>query len=113
MFVHRILLSNKSTVVSKNSINILKKWRAQSSNNLSTTSSDFDSFKDELPNEQPSTSLLHIKRSLKLNNTEFQDGITNLKTSCPICDHSEKSVKNEDIFINKTTGNEIGFSFTL
>lgn len=102
MFVHR-LLSKKLSIGSKKSLNILKKFSLNNHNDISTTTSDYSSnFKEDTP-EQPGASLLHIKRALKLANTEFQDGITNLKTGCPACD-CEEGKKPNDIFINKTTG---------
>lgn len=104
MFAHRLLL-NKLTIGSKKSLNILKKFSLNQTHELSTTNSNYSSFKDETP-EQPGASLLHIKRALKLANTEFQDGVTNLRTTCPVCDCQEGK-KPEDIFINKTTGNGI------
>lgn len=97
MLAHRLLIK-KLTIGSKKSLNILK----FSLNEISTTNINQSSFKDETP-EQPGTSLLHIRRSLKLANTEFQDGITNLRTACPVCDRQEGK-KAEDIYINKTTG---------
>lgn len=101
MIVHR-LLAKKLTIGSKKSLNILKKFSFNQTCEISTSNSNYNNFKDETP-DQPGASLLHIRRSLKLANTEFQDGVTNLRTSCPVCDRLEGK-KVEDIFINKTTG---------
>lgn len=101
MFAHR-LLAKKLTIGSKKSLNILKKFSFNQSHDISTSNSNYSSFKDETP-EQPGASLLQIRRTLKLANTEFYDGVTNLRTACPVCDRLEGK-KCEDIFINKTTG---------
>lgn len=63
-------------------------------------------YKDEVSSkENPCSSLLQIKRYIKLNNICYQEGPTNIKTTCPVC---ETSAKTNDIFINKTTGKETG-----
>lgn len=92
MFAHRLLVK-KLTIGSKKSLKILKKF---SFNEISTTNSNYSSFKDEKP-EQPGALLL------KLASIEFQNGVTNLQMACPVCDRVEGK-KCEDIFINKTTG---------
>lgn len=78
MFAHRLLVK-KLTIGSKKSLKILKKF---SFTEISTTNSNYSSFKDEKP-EQPGALLL--------------------KLASPVCDRVEGK-KCEDIFINKTTG---------
>lgn len=102
MFVHRLLVNNL-TIGSKKQIQILNRISYNQNHEISTTTINYGSFKDESP-LLPGAFLMHIKRSLKLANVEYQDGVTNLKTSCPACDCKE-GTKAEDIFINKTTGN--------
>jgi hypothetical protein len=57
-------------------------------------------LKDET--EKDSTSIIQIKKVLKTHNISYQDGITNIKTSCPVCEKNED--QSRDIYINKTTG---------
>lgn len=59
-------------------------------------------LKDEA--EKDSTSIIQIKKVLKTYNTNYQDGITNIKTSCPVCEKNEQQQQSRDIYINKTTG---------
>ncbi|CRK91438.1 CLUMA_CG005110, isoform A, partial [Clunio marinus] len=59
-----------------------------------------NNFKD-VNSDQMNISLFNIKKSLKLANIAFDDGYTNLKTNCPVCEGEENS---SDIYINKTTG---------
>lgn len=97
MFVHRLFLTKKLSLVSKKPLKILKQLNV--SQDFSNFGPSFSSFKDTSgPME---VSLFNVKKSLKLANTEFEDGFTNLKTLCPVCDPSGKA---EDIYINKTTG---------
>lgn len=98
MFVHR-LLCKKLSWITKKRLNLLK-HNVSAQRDLSTTPVDSSNFKD-ISSDQFNVSLFNIRKSLKLANTEFDDGWTNLKTNCPVCDGSTKS---EDIFINKTTG---------
>lgn len=98
MFVHRLLLTKKLSLVSKKPLKILKQLNV--SQDFSTSGSNLSSFKDG-NSDQMNVSLFNIKKSLKLANIEFEDGFTNLKTMCPVCDPSGKA---EDIYINKTTG---------
>lgn len=95
MFAHRLLLSKK---LSLKPLKILK--QLNSNQEFSTTNAGLSSFKD-VNGDQMNVSLFNIKKSLKLANKEFEDGFTNLKTMCPVCDPSGKT---EEIFINKTTG---------
>ncbi|XP_070509499.1 mitochondrial DNA helicase [Chironomus tepperi] len=67
---------------------------------FSTTQSFLINLKDEI--DKDSTSVIQIKKVLKSNNISYQDGITNIKTSCPVCEKSED--QSNDIYINKTTG---------
>lgn len=96
MFVHRLLLTKK--LVSKKPLKIVKQLNGNQ--DFSTTCCSTSSFKDN-SSDQLNVSLFNIKKSLKLANTQFEDGFTNLKTLCPACDPQGKS---EDIYINKTTG---------
>jgi hypothetical protein len=100
MFTHRLFISKKLNLITKKSLKILKKTSL--SHDFSTTTVDFNAFKDE--DEHTGASLLQLRRNMKLTNVEFYDGITNIKTSCPACDCKEQ---NKDIYINKTTGNAI------
>lgn len=59
-------------------------------------------LKDET--EKDSTSIIQIKKVLKTHNINYQDGITNIKTSCPVCEKNEQQQQSRDIYINKTTG---------
>ncbi|KAL7047419.1 hypothetical protein ACKWTF_002894 [Chironomus riparius] len=67
-------------------------------NDFSTTQPFLINLKDDTDN----TSVVQIKKVLKSNNINCQDGITNIKTSCPVCEKSEN--QSRDIYINKTTG---------
>lgn len=96
MFAHRLLLSKKLSLMSKKPLKILKQLNPE----FSTTNTSSSSFKDG-NGDQMNVSLFNIKKSLKLANKEFEDGFTNLKTMCPVCDPTGKTQK---IFINKTTG---------
>lgn len=98
MFVHRLLLSKNLSLVSKKPLKVLKQLNVN--HDFSTSSSTLSSFKDG-SSDHMNVSLFNIKKSLKLANTEFEDGFTNLKTICPVCDPTGKA---EDIYINKTTG---------
>lgn len=98
MFSHRLLLTKKFSFVSKKPLKFIKQLNV--SQDISTSSSLLSSFKDN-SSDQINISLFNVKKSLKLANSEFEDGFTNLKTQCPVCNTSEKA---EDIFINKTTG---------
>lgn len=98
MFAHRLFLTKKLSLVSKKPLKILKQLNVN--NDFSTPSSSFSSFKDNT-SDQMSVSLFNIKKSLRLANTEFEDGFTNLKTRCPVCEPAEAA---DDIYINKTTG---------
>lgn len=69
-------------------------------NEISTTHPFLINLKEEADND--STSIIQIKKVLKSNNISYQNGITNIKTSCPVCEKSEEQSK--DIYINKTTG---------
>lgn len=100
MFVHRLLLTNKLGLVSKKPLKILKQLNAN--HDFSTSVSNHNSFKD-INNDQMNVSLFNVKKSLKLQNIAFEDRFTNLKTSCPVCEPSETA---DDVFINKTTGND-------
>lgn len=96
MFAHRLLVTTK--LVSTKPLKIFKQLRV--AQNFSTTCSSLSSFKDN-SSDQINVSLFNIKKSLKLANTQFEDGYTNLKTICPACEPGGKS---EEIYINKTTG---------
>lgn len=98
MFAHRLLLSKKLSLMSKKPLKILKQLNP--TQDFSTTNASPSSFKDA-NGDQMNVSLFNIKKSLKLANKEFEDGFTNLKTMCPVCDPTGKT---EEIFINKTTG---------
>jgi hypothetical protein len=98
MLSHRLLLSKKFCVASKKPLKFIKQLNV--AQDISTSSSSYSSFKDN-NSDQINVSLFNVKKSLKLANTEFEDGFTNLKTQCPVCDPSGKA---EDIYINKTTG---------
>lgn len=98
MFVHRLLLTKKLSIVSKKPLKILKQITAN--NDFSTSGHRLSSFKDN-SDDQMNVSLFSIKKSLKLANAEFEDGFTNIKTHCPVCEPADKA---EDIYINKTTG---------
>lgn len=101
MFAHRVLLFKKLNFASRtplrcslNPLNVTQEF--------STSSFSSSSFKN-ISSEQINVSLFNIKKSLKLNNTQFEDGFTNLKTLCPACD-PEQNGKSATIYINKTTG---------
>lgn len=98
MFVHRLFLSKKLSIVSKKPLNILKQLNAN--NDFSTTGTSFTNYKDNT-SDQMNVSLFNIKKSLRLANTEFEDGFTNLKTRCPVCEPVDVV---DGIYINKTTG---------
>lgn len=98
MFVHRLLLSQKLSLVSKKPLKVLKQLNVNQ--DFSTSSTTLSSFK-ESGSDHMNVSLFNIKKSLKLANKEFEDGFTNIRTVCPVCDPKEKA---EDIYINKTTG---------
>lgn len=98
MFVHRLLLTKKLSLVSKKPLKILKQLNVH--HDFSTSVSNLNSFKDS-NSDQMNVSLFNIKKSLKMQNIAFEDGFTNLKTSCPVCETSDTA---EDIYINKTTG---------
>lgn len=98
MFAHRLLLTKKLRIVSKKPLKIFKSFNV--TQDFSSTSSNQSSFKD-ITSDQINVSLFNIKKSLKLANTEYEDGFTNLKTMCPVC---EPAGKDQDIYINKTTG---------
>lgn len=98
MFSPRLLLTKKLSLVSKKPLKFIKQLNV--SQDISTSSSSLSSFKDN-NSDQINISLFNVKKSLKLANSGFEDGFTNLKTQCPVCDLPGKA---EDIFINKTTG---------
>jgi hypothetical protein len=98
MFSHRLLLSKKFSLLSKKPLKFIKQLNV--TQEFSTSGSTLSSFKDN-NSDQINVSLFNVKKSLKLASTEFEDGYTNLKTQCPVCDPSGKT---EDIYINKTTG---------
>jgi hypothetical protein len=97
MFAHRLFLTKKLSLVSKKPLKIFKQLNVQQDFSTSNQSN----FRDGNSVDHMNVSLFNIKKSLKLANTEFEDGFTCLKTVCPVCDPSEKA---EDIYINKTTG---------
>lgn len=101
MFVHRLFLTKKLSLVSKKPLKILKQLNVNQ--DFSTSGPSCSSFKDTSLDPM-GVSLFNVKKSLKLANTEFEDGFTNLKTLCPVCDPSGKA---EDIYINKTTGERL------
>jgi hypothetical protein len=103
MFAHRLFLSKKLSLVSKKPLKFIKQINV--TQEFSTTGPSNSSFKDS-DKDHMNISLFNVKKSLKLANTEFDDGFTNLKTLCPVCD---PTVKREDIYINKTTGNLLSF----
>lgn len=98
MFAHRLLLTKKLSLVSKKPLKIFKQRNV--TQDFSTSGASLSSFKDT-SGDQMNVSLFNVKKSLKLANIEFEDGFTNLKTLCPVCDPTGKA---EDIYINKTTG---------
>lgn len=98
MFAHRLFLSKKLSLVSKKPLKILKQLNVN--NDFSTSGSSFSNFKDNT-SDQLNVSLFNIKKSLKCANTEYEDGFTNMKTRCPVCEPAELA---DDIYINKTTG---------
>lgn len=100
--MHRLILYKKLGFVSKKPLKILTQLNATP--DFSTSASTTNSFKD-INSDQINVSLFNIKKSLKLANTDFEDGFTHLKTHCPACD--SPSGKAEDIYINKTTGKVI------
>lgn len=104
MFAHRLFLTKKLSIVSKKPLKILKQLNAN--NDFSTSHHSLSSFKDS-NDDQMNVSLFNIKKSLKLANADFEDGFTNIKTLCPVCEPSGKA---EDIFINKTTGKLASFN---
>lgn len=97
MYAYRNLLTKKLSIVSKKSFRIPKQLNAR--NEFSTSRHHLSNFKDN-EGDQMNVSIFNIKRSLKATNTEFEDGFTNIKTHCPVCEPSG----NTDIYINKTTG---------
>jgi len=105
MFVHRLLLSNTLNLVSKKPLKLIKQINVsqQQQEQFTTDNTALSSFKD-IQNDPINISLFNIKRSMKLANVQFEDGFTNLKTSCPVCDPNSTP---KDVFINKTTGNVI------
>lgn len=98
MFSHRLFLIKKLNLVSKKPLKIFKPVHV--TQDFSTSGAGLFSFKDT-SSDNFNVSLFNIKKSLKLANIEFEDGFTNLKTTCPVCEPSETA---EDIYINKTTG---------
>lgn len=97
MFVHRLFVTKQLSLLAKKPLKIFKQLNGNQ--DFSTTGSNLNTFKDS--NDQMNVSLFNIKKSLKLSNIEFEDGFTNLKTLCPVCDPAGTA---EDIYINKTTG---------
>lgn len=99
MFSCRVLLSKKLSLISSNKqqISLLKKQKCSLQRDFSST---IIRQKDDSTSESPSSTLMKIKKYVKLNNISYQEGPTNLKTSCPVCE----GCSNKDIFINKTTG---------
>lgn len=89
----RLFLSKKLSLISKKPLKIL-----YGPQDFSTSGCKQSSFKD-VSGDKMNVSLFNVKKSLKLANVEFEDGYTNLKTLCPVCDP-----KTEDVYINKTTG---------
>lgn len=96
--MHRLLLMKKLSIVSKKPLKILKQLNIH--NDFSTSGINLSSFKDS-SDDQMNVSLFNIKKTLKLANAEFEDGFTNIKTTCPACKPTENV---DDIYINKTTG---------
>lgn len=94
MFATRLSFAKYYKVFSKKSIKLLN------SQSFTTTQINQDNFKDAKDGDQLNVPLFSIKKTLKLANVQFEDNFTNLKTSCPVCDASEKG----DVYINKTTG---------
>lgn len=102
MFVHRFLItSTKKFTLAKKPIKVPKKIIL--SNDFSTTNNNLNNFKD-ISSDHMNVSLFNIRKSLKLANTEFEDGFTNLKVSCPVCECNSTKSKTDDVYINKTTG---------
>lgn len=99
MFAHRLFLIKKLSLVSKKPLKIFKPVNV--TQDFSTSGAVLYSFND-VNSEHINVSLFNIKKSLKLANIEFEDGFTNLKTTCPVCEPTGTA---EDIYINKTTGN--------
>ena len=103
MLAHR-LLTKKFAIGSKKSLKILQKISFNQNCEILNTTRNYSSFRDDTPQPTATSSLVNLRRTLKLSNTEFKDGITNLRTKCPVCDFpSAEDAK--DIYINKTTGN--------
>lgn len=98
MFAHRLFLAKKLSLVSKKPLKIFKPVHV--TQDFSTSGAGLYSFKDT-SSDHINLSLFNIKKSLKLANIEFEDGFTNLKTTCPVCEPTGTA---EDIYINKTTG---------
>lgn len=94
MFASRLGFAKFSKVFGKKSIKLLN------SQSFTSTQVNNESFKDGKDNDALNVPLFSIKKTLKLANVPFEDSFTNLKTSCPVCESSEKC----DVYINKTTG---------
>lgn len=102
MFTHRILLLKKTKALFAFKTLTFK-------NDFSLTNVYCDNFKEKESNT--STSIIQIKKSMKLYNIKYQEGVTNLKTNCPACEYGvndELAIK-KDIYINKTTGKIANF----
>lgn len=100
MFAHRLLLTKNLSILSKKPLKILK--QLNTTNDLSTSGHSYYSFKAN-SDDQTNVSLFNIKKSLKLANADTEDGFTNIKTLCPVCEPSKAG----DIYINKTTGEQM------
>lgn len=99
MFASRLSIAKYQKIIFKKSMKLLN----GSNNNFSSSQINCDNFKDDKNSDQLNVSLFSIKKTLKLANVPFEDNFTNLKTICPVCESSEKG----DVYINKTTGDEI------
>lgn len=72
----------------------------------------FCRFYNVLTDEIPDISITGIKKLLKNNNLQYEDGHTCIITNCPICNNkkndlsatSSASVSSAKIYINKMTG---------
>lgn len=54
--------------------------------------------------ESESASVITMKKTLKLAGVESTDGISFIKTICPICDLGQGRTTASSIYINKTSG---------
>lgn len=48
-------------------------------------------------------SITNIKKTLKANKLNFDDGFANIITECPLCVYEDNQTRNK-VYINKTTG---------